>query len=87
MRSFTLLVVLLLTAFALVTTAEAAPPTYLLLRKMETPGPYRVPGKPPAAMQPTRSYGYAYGWFGAAPRQHAARHFGYYRNYTEWSVR
>ncbi len=28
---------------------------------------------------------YAYGWFGAAPRYHASRHFGYYRDYTQWT--
>jgi hypothetical protein len=32
-------------------------------------------------------YGYSYGWFGAAPRAHAERSFGYYREYTQWSVR
>ena len=30
---------------------------------------------------------YAYGWFGAEPRQHCVRHFGYYRNYTQWTAR
>ncbi len=30
---------------------------------------------------------YAYGWFGAGPRVHWDRHFGYYRSYTQWSSR
>lgn len=68
-------------------TALAVPPSYVLLRRAEGPGPQHMPGKPPAYMQPTRAYGYAYGWFGAAPRAHASRSFGYYREYTQWSVR
>jgi len=30
---------------------------------------------------------YSYGWFGAKPKPQWSRHFGYYRNYTEWSAR
>jgi hypothetical protein len=72
---------------ALATSAGAVPPSYLLLRRAETPAPHGVPGKPPAYMQPVHGYGYAYGWFGATPRVHSARQFGYYREYTEWSFR
>jgi hypothetical protein len=38
-------------------------------------------------IQPTPAAPYAYGWFGANPRVHATRHFGYYKLYTEWSWR
>lgn len=30
---------------------------------------------------------YAYGWFGAQPRSHCVRHFGYHRNFTQWTAR
>ena len=72
---------------SLASTASAVPPSYLLLRRAEAPGPQHMPGKPPAYVQPLPGYGYAYGWFGAAPRSHGERSFGYYREYTQWSVR
>jgi hypothetical protein len=31
--------------------------------------------------------GYAYGWFGASPRQQAARQTGYYGSYRQWTFR
>lgn len=85
-RLRTLLLSLLLIASA-TTAAQAVPPSYLLLRRAETPGPHGMPGKPPAAIQPVPGYGYAYGWFGACPRAHSERSFGYYREYTQWSFR
>jgi len=66
--------------------ARAAPPSYLLLRRVESPGKHHQPGHADAAMYDARTSGYAYGHFGAAPRSHASRHFGYYRTYTQWSV-
>jgi len=66
--------------------AVAAPPAYLLLRRVESPGQHHQPGHADAAMYDARTSGYAYGYFGAAPRSHASRHFGYYRVYTQWSV-
>ncbi len=30
---------------------------------------------------------FAYGWFGVAPRRHYSRHFGYYREFTQWKTR
>ena len=66
--------------------AVAAPPAYLLLRRVESPGKHHQPGHADAAMYDARTSGYAYGYFGAAPRSHASRHFGYYRTYTQWSV-
>ena len=55
--------------------SDTAPP-YLTLRS-STQGRVRaVPVTP-----------YAYGWFGATPRRQCVRHFGYYRDYTQWTVR
>ena len=67
-------------------TAVAGPPAYLLLRRAESPGNHYAPGHYDAALYDARTSGYAYGFFGAAPRSHASRHFGYYRNYTQWST-
>jgi hypothetical protein len=64
---------------------EAAPPAYLLLRRQESPGKHQHPGQSDAAMYQARASGYAYGYFGVAPRSHPSRHFGYYRTYTQWS--
>lgn len=65
--------------------ASAGPPTYRILRQHEAPGKHHQPGRPAAVMVESRSSGYAYGFFGVAPRSHASRHFGFYRNYTQWS--
>jgi hypothetical protein len=65
------------------TTASAAdPPAYLLLRTPPAPGgrhPHynAYPGRPYTVHTQT----YSYGWFGAQPRRHWSRQFGYYRNY------
>jgi hypothetical protein len=67
-------------------SAQATPPAYLLLRRAESPGRHLRPGHPDAAMYDVRTGGYAYGWFGASPRRHASRHFGYHRTYTQWST-
>jgi hypothetical protein len=77
-------------SLAMLTMAEgtrAAPPAYLMLRRAESPSTHYAPGYPDAALYDVRSSGYAYGWFGAAPRAHASRHFGYYRTYTNWNTR
>jgi hypothetical protein len=66
--------------------AAAGPPSYLLLRRAESPAKHYAPGHYDAAMYDARTSGYAYGYFGVAPRSHASRHFGYYRNYTQWST-
>ena len=65
--------------------AFAAPPAYLVLRQHASPGQNHRPGHADAAMYDARTSGYAYGYFGATPRSHASRHFGYYRTYTQWS--
>jgi hypothetical protein len=89
MRSFAchLMVSLVVAALLLASaaSASAAPPAYLVLRRVESPGPRHRPGHADAAMYDARTSGYAYGYFGAAPRSHASRHFGYYRVYKQWS--
>jgi hypothetical protein len=65
--------------------ATAGPPSYLLLRDPESPGPKLQPGYPGSVSYDVRSYGYAYGYFGIAPRSHASRSFGINRTYTQWS--
>ena len=63
----------------------AGPPAYLLVRRVESPAKQHQPGHKDAAMYDARTSGYAYGYFGTAPRSHASRHYGYYRTYKQWS--
>jgi hypothetical protein len=69
-------------------TPAAGDPAYLILRAPAAPASH-----PPTAVRhpltviPVESSSYSYGWFGASARRHWSRHFGYYRNYTEWSAR
>ena len=79
------LVAALLFASGAISAVQAAPPTYLIVRRPESPGPHFRPGIADAAAYEVPASGYAYGWFGATPRSHASRHFGYYRTYTQWS--
>src|SRR5688500_4864626 len=65
--------------------AQAGPPSYLLLRQAETPAAGNHPVHPARVPHVVHAQSYAYGWFGACPREHAQRHFGYYRTYTQWS--
>ena len=81
-----LLIAALLLAMSCAAPASAGPPAYMLLRRAESPGKHYHPGYADAAMYDAHTSGYAYGFFGVAPRSHASRHFGYYRNYTQWSV-
>lgn len=67
-------------------TVCAGPPAYLILRRVESPGTNYSRGHTDAVMYDARTSGYAYGFFGAAPRSHASRHFGYYRTYTQWAT-
>ena len=80
-----LLLAVILVIAALPGIATAGPPSYLLLRDPESPGPKLQPGYPGSTSYDVRSYGYAYGYFGVAPRSHASRHFGINRTYTQWS--
>lgn len=86
MTHFQKYVVVCFFVLAAVCHASAAPPAYRVLRRTESPGRHHQPGHPDAVMVESRAAGYAYGYFGVAPRSHASRHFGYYRAYTQWSV-
>ena len=79
------LVAVLLAGCYLPNVGTAGPPSYLLLRDPESPGPKLQPGYPGSVSYDVRSYGYAYGYFGVAPRAHCSRHFGINRMYTQWS--
>jgi len=85
-RAFVRLIAALVLAVGAATTVQAGPPTYLMLRRPESPGKHLQPGHPDAAMLDARTSGYAYGFFGTPPRSHASRHFGINRNYTQWSL-
>jgi len=76
----------ILLVLAVSVTASAGPPAYLTLQRAESPGRHFHRGQPDAALYDARTSGYAYGWFGVAPRRDASRHFGYYRTYTQWST-
>jgi len=84
-RAFIRVIAACVLAVAFAGNVQAGPPTYLMLRRPESPGKHYQPGKPDAAMLDARTSGYAYGFFGVAPRSHASRHFGINRNYTQWS--
>lgn len=85
------LILLLGTCELLAAACLAQQPTYLILRSPPAPARHphhHAPPPPPSAygiVEETRPY--AYGWFGAQPKPQWSRHFGYYRNYTEWSAR
>jgi hypothetical protein len=67
---------------------EAGQPTYLIPRTTPAVIPQAsVAHAKPATGQVLEAQPYAYGWFGVQPRRHWTRHFGYYRNYTEWSAK
>ncbi len=42
---------------------------------------------PDATAQPMWRQPYAYGYFGARPNRHLSQHFGYLRQYNQWSAR
>ncbi|GIW95998.1 MAG: hypothetical protein KatS3mg110_4039 [Pirellulaceae bacterium] len=64
--------------------AAAAEGEYWVLA---VPSTFRV-SVPPAQVRlvPKITRPYAYGWFGAQPRRHAAIHLGYRQNYFQWSL-
>lgn len=53
------------------------------------PAPYLVlpPAPRSAYLLPVNTPRYAYGWFGVQPRHHWSRHFGFYRDYTQWKAK
>ncbi len=77
---------LLAAAFLMLVTgpAFAGPPSYLLLRRTETPA---APGGGHSGARgfDARTQGYAYGYFGACPQPQPQRQFGINRTYTQWS--
>ena len=77
-------IALLLAAFTAPQSAMAGPPSYLLLRRAETPAPPGG-GHDGARGFDARTQGYAYGHFGACPHPQPQRQFGTYRTYTQWS--
>lgn len=89
MRSLQVAFIWLTAAVLLATSvpqsASAGPPGYLVLRRGESPGNHNRPGYYDAAFYDARTSGYAYGFFGAAPRSHFSRHFGTYRTYTQFA--
>ncbi len=66
----------LLLLLSLGAAAGAGTPRYLVLQ------PAR-----PGVLQPTVGTGYAYGWFGVAPRSHTITHRGYYGDTYLWRGR
>jgi hypothetical protein len=83
MKCLALSAVLLLGCLPL--AATAGPPSYLLLRDPESPGPKLQPGYVGSKSYDVRSYPYAYGYFGVTPREHYSRSFGINRTFTQWS--
>lgn len=70
---------------ALSVPASGGPPSYLLLRQAESPGPHNRPGTPAAEYYDVRANTYAYGYFGVGPRSHWSRQYGVHRMHTQWS--
>ncbi len=69
-------------------TVEAAHPTYVILQGPSAPNAHHTnQGYYPGYGYAVEPKAYSYGWFGAKPTKQWTRHFGYYRNYTEWSAR
>ena len=79
-------IALLLAILAAPQAAMAGPPSYLLLRRTESPA---APGGGHTGARgfDARTQGYAYGHFGACPQPQPQRQFGMYRTYTQWSWR
>ena len=77
-------IVLLLAVLATPQAAMGGPPSYLLLRRTESPAAHGG-GHTGARGFDARTQGYAYGHFGACPHPQPQRQFGSYRTYTQWS--
>ena len=69
----------------LATESRADYPSYMIVRTPTAKaGEHPSQGYTPGYAYGGSTNGYSYGWFGAPPRQHWSRHFGTYRNYTQW---
>lgn len=81
----------ILLALSLATSSTALagePPAYLILRAPERPkDSHATHGYYPGRAYGVETHAYNYGWFGAKPGRTWQRSTGYYRNYTQWSVR
>jgi hypothetical protein len=86
MKRFTGIIAALMLLATFTTSSPGGPPAYLVLRRTESPGKHHRPGQQDAVMLAAPTGGYAYGYFGVAPRSHASRHFGVNRTYTQWST-
>lgn len=75
LRVLGIVIAMTLMTMAAARAARADYPQYLVLPPSHGLG-YATPSAAPR---------YAYGWFGMAPRHHASRHFGYYRDFTQWT--
>ena len=81
------LFLLVATSAGVPTTAQAGYPSYLVLQTPPS-GPRQISrGYNPGIAQGVSTPAYSYGYFGVQPREHAIRHYGFYRNYTECSWR
>ncbi len=83
-----LLMALLLLSLAQVGWAQN-PPKYYVLRAPASTTPHHPPmqGVRQGYVKPVMRRPYAYGYFGASRNTRYVRHFGYSRNYTQWSSR
>jgi hypothetical protein len=84
MRTLLISIVMLASLLA-ASSLHAGPPSYLLLRQPESPGPHHYAGEPAAKYYDVRTEGYAYGYFGACPRSHWSRSYGVLRIHKQWS--
>ena len=89
MQAYRTLIVLIGLATCTTTTrVSASHPSYLILRGPVASHPHHTSqGYYPGYGYAVQPHAYSYGWFGAQPTRQWTRHFGYYRNYTEWSAR
>jgi hypothetical protein len=85
MNSLRLIGLSIVLLFMAAHSLSAGHPPYVVL-KTRPVAPQSHASSPGVAVT-VEAQPYAYGWFGAQPRRHMTRHFGYYRNYTEWSAK
>jgi hypothetical protein len=84
MRYLGMILILGALSFVGANSAVAGPPSYLLLRRTESPAA-PAGGHDGARGFDARGQGYAYGHFGACPHPQPQRQFGINRTYTQWS--
>jgi len=85
LRLLVLPLLLLASEGVLPAPAHAGHPQYLLLRTPPSGSHHVSQGYNRGIGEGVSTPAYSYGYFGVQPRTHVSRHFGYYRNYTEWS--